>query len=83
MVWPGCGMPGPEQAPKGALSILHWNVDPDSSEEKVKVGVVSGVVPVGPESIVVLGAVVSTVKLRVAGVWSVFEFASIARTRKV
>ena len=49
----------------------------------MKVGVVSEVVPVGPESIVVLGAVVSTVKLRVAGVWSVFEFASIARTRKV
>ena len=40
-------------------------------------------VPEGPELIVVFGGVVSTVKLREAGVWSVFPTASVARTSKV
>ena len=37
----------------------------------------------GPVSIVVFGAVVSTVKVREAGVWSVLVAASVARTRNV
>jgi hypothetical protein len=40
-------------------------------------------VPVGPESIVVAGGVVSTVKVLVAGEPSVFEAASVALTLKV
>ena len=53
---------------------------------KAKVGVLSLVVPVGPDVIVVSGAVVSgggavsTVKARVAGVASVLPAASMART---
>ena len=39
--------------------------------------------PVGPVSIVVFGAVVSMVKVRDAGVWSVLVAASVARTRNV
>ena len=39
--------------------------------------------PVGPVSIVVSGAVVSIVKVRDAGVWSVLVAASVARTRNV
>ena len=45
-------------------SKRHWKVEPDSLEEKVKVGVVSAVDPEGPELIVVWGAAVSTVKER-------------------
>jgi hypothetical protein len=40
------------------------------------------VAPVGPESIVVSGAVVSTVKLRPAGEGSVFPPGPVARTAK-
>ena len=40
-------------------------------------------VPEGPDVIVVSGVSVSTVKVRVAGVASVFPTASVARTRKV
>ena len=39
--------------------------------------------PVGPESIVVSGATVSTVKVRVAGVASTLPAASLARTSNV
>jgi hypothetical protein len=41
------------------------------------------VVPDGPESIVVSGAVVSTVQARESGVGSVLPAASVARTSKV
>jgi translation elongation factor TU len=41
------------------------------------------VTPAGPESIVVSGAIVSTVNVRVAGVASVFPAASVARTANV
>ena len=41
------------------------------------------IVPEGPDVIAVSGATVSTVKVRVAGVWSVLPAASLARTRKV
>ncbi len=40
-------------------STRHWNVEPDSVAEKANVGVLSFVVPVGPELMVVSGAVVS------------------------
>ena len=48
--------PGPEQDAKAAVSIRHSKVEPGSLEENVKVGVLSAVGPVGPESIVVWGA---------------------------
>ena len=41
------------------------------------------IVPEGPDVIVVSGATVSTVKVRVAGVWSVLPVVSVARTLKV
>src|SRR3712207_521880 len=50
------------------------------SEENTKVGVLSFVGPVGPESMFVCGIVVSTVKVRLAGVGSTFPAGSIART---
>ena len=68
------------------LSTRHWNVDPLSLEVNANVGVLSFVGPVGPEPIVVLGAVVSaggvvsTVNARVAGVASTLPAASVART---
>ena len=43
-----------------ALSRLHSNVD-DSFDEKVKLAVVALVVPLGPESMLVSGGVLSTV----------------------
>ncbi len=53
--------PGPEQGPKGAASKRHWKLEPGSEEEKVKDGVESLVSPEGPVSIVVSGAVESSV----------------------
>ena len=47
------------QLAHAAESSWHWNVDPLSLEVNAKVGVLSVVVPVGPELIVVSGAVVS------------------------
>ena len=67
-------------------SSWHWNVDPPSVAVNANVGVVSLVDPVGPEPIVVLGAVVSdagvvsTVNARLAGVASTLAAASVART---
>ena len=54
------------------VSSRHSNVDPDSLAENVNTGALLLVVPVGPVLIVVSGAVVSTVKVRVAGVGSTF-----------
>src|SRR5215210_4782748 len=71
-----CGELQPEKPPP---STEHWNVAPASFEEKPKVGVGSFVGPFGPESIEMLGAVVSTLTLRVAAALS-FPAASIART---
>jgi len=69
------------------VSILQAKVDPDSLELKVNEAMVAVVDPLGPEAIVVSGAVVSTgggveatVQLRVAGELSVFPAASVART---
>jgi hypothetical protein len=63
-------------------SKRHWKLAP-GSDEKLKVGVASWVVPEGPETMVVWGGVESTVKLWEAGVWSVFPAGSVARTWKV
>ena len=67
-------------------SSEHWKVEPVSVEVKAKLAAVSATVPVGPDVIVVSGAVVSAawiVHVRVAGVPSTFPAASIARTLKV
>jgi len=64
-------------------SSLHSNVDPDSLEENVNVAEVDAVVPEGPESIVVSGAVASIVQVRVAGLASVLPAASTALTENV
>ena len=81
---------GEEQALKAALSSLHSKVLPASEEEKVNVALFCLMVPEGPESIVVSGAVVScggggtsTVKVLEAGMASVFPAASLALTEKV
>ena len=64
-----------------AASIAQVNVAA-SVAVKVKVGVLSPVVPVGPPVIVGVGATVSTVNDRVAGVLSVIPFV-FARTENV
>jgi hypothetical protein len=74
---------GLEQAVKEAPSRLHSNVEPASLALKTNVAVVSVVGSVGPESIVVWGALVSTVHEWLAGVESVCPAASVARTSKV
>src|SRR5581483_5307400 len=75
-----CGEP---QAANDPESTRHSKLDPDSEEENAKVGVASLVVPAGPESIVVSGAVVSTVNVRESGVESVLPAWSVARTKIV
>jgi hypothetical protein len=74
--------PGPEQGVKDWESKRQAKVEPDSLEEKPKVGVVSVVDPEGPEVIVVWGATVSTVKERETITLSL-PGASIAFTEKV
>ena len=71
---------GEVQSAKGSESILHWTlaVSEAGSPAKVKVAWSVAMVPVGPESIVVSGGVVSTVKVRVVGVASWFPTASSA-----
>ena len=66
-----------------AASRRHSNVEPVSELENVNVAVATPIVPVGPESIVVFGAAVSTVNVRVAGVASTLPAASVARTANV
>ena len=65
------------------VSRRHSNVEPGSELENVNVAVVTPIVPVGPESIVVFGAVASTVNVRDAGEASTLPAASVARTRNV
>ena len=64
------------------MSSEHWKLEP-GSELKSKLGVLSVVVPCGAEVIVVSGAAVSTVKLRLSGVGSVLPAWSVAFTEKV
>jgi len=74
--------PGPEQGTKAWESKRQAKLEPDSLEEKAKVGVASAVDPEGPEVMVVSGATVSTVKERVTIALSL-PGASIALTDKV
>src|SRR5690348_14899853 len=64
-VWPPFASPfsvsGDAHAAKGALSRLHWKVAVASGEWKVKVALADDTVPLGPLSITVDGATVSTV----------------------
>ena len=64
-------------------SSRHSNVAPISGELNVNRGAVSAVGPLGPVSIVVSGAAVSTVKLRTAGTLSRLPARSKARTESV
>ena len=50
---------GELQAANAAVSSRHWKLDPASVELKSKLAEVELVVPLGPESIVVSGGVVS------------------------
>ena len=76
---------GEPQPAKPPASSLHSKVDPDSLELNSKAAAFSVIVPLGPESIVVSGAVMSrsTVKVRVAGEASTLPAPSVARTEKV
>jgi hypothetical protein len=68
-------------AEKTPPSSEHWKVEPDSLALNVNVALALVTVPLGPESMVVWGAVRSIVQLWLAGVASVFPAASRARTR--
>ena len=68
-------------APPG-VSSLHSNVAP-ASEVNVNDWFVAVVVPLGPPVIVVSGAAVSTVNVRVAGDASGVPRLSVARTENV
>ena len=55
------GVAGARAGTEGSPSKRHWKLEPGSEQEKVKVGVELLVAPAGPESIVVSGAVESSV----------------------
>src|SRR5687768_1196918 len=67
----------------GWLSSWHSKDELASLERIAKVAVLEFTVPAGPESMKVFGAPVSTVNVRVAGVWSVLPSGSLARTENV
>ena len=71
------------QLAKAPPSSEHWNVEPASDDVKLKLALVTFVGLAGAPVSVVLGAAVSTVQVRVAGVASVFESASVALTWNV
>ena len=73
---------GEVQVVKASSSMRQSKLAP-GSEENSNVGVASRVRPLGPVSIVVCGALVSTVIVRLAGVASVLPAASVARTSNV
>ena len=64
-------------------SRRHSNVEPAFEASNVNDGEALLVAPVGPPVIVVSGAAVSTVNVRVAGEASTLPAASIARTANV
>ena len=70
------------QATKAAPSRLHWKVDPDSLDEKLKLGLVELLGFAGVDVIVVSGGVVSIVHVYVAAT-PTFPIASVARTANV
>ena len=72
-----CGL---VHAVKAPASSLHSNVEPGSFDSNANVAVVSFVGSVGPDVIVVSGALVSIVQLCVAGVASVLPAMSVALT---
>src|SRR5829696_5842909 len=74
---------GLEQELQLPPSMLHSKVEPPSLALKAKVGVVSLDGSAGLESMVVLGAVRSTVQVWVAGLASVLPSGSVARTSNV
>ena len=65
-------------AANAPLSSLHWNVDPVSLAVNEKAAVVWFVGFCGCAEIVVFGAFVSTVHVKLAGVESVLPAASVA-----
>src|SRR5262249_4727401 len=75
-----CGLVQVAQPPP---SMRHSNVEPGSLELKAKVGVGSLSSAGGAESMLVFGAVTSTVQVLDAGVPSVLPAKSVARTSKV
>src|SRR5919204_22413 len=74
---------GLEQLVQEPPSIRHSNVEPVSLELKEKLGVVLFDGSLGCPVIDVLGAAVSTVQVKLAGVASVFPAGSVARTSNV
>ena len=74
---------GEVQALKAAPSRLQANVEPDSVAVKLKLADVVVTEPEGPTVIVVSGARLSIVQLRLAGVASTLPAASAARTWNV
>jgi hypothetical protein len=72
-----------EQAVKAAWSRLHENEEPGFEEENWNDAEVVPTSAAGEDEIDVSGGVASTVQLRTAGVGSVFDAASVARTAKV
>jgi hypothetical protein len=74
---------GASQAAKVAPSRLHSKVESFSVEENSKVAEALFTLPEGPSLMVVSGAVVSTVKVRVAADESSLPAASVAFTSKV
>jgi len=74
---------GLEQVVQPPPSMRHSKVEPDSLELKERSGVVLFDGSVGEESMVVFGAVRSTVHVELAGVESVLPAWSVARTWKV
>ena len=73
----GAGVPG---RPRRACTR---SVEPVSLEEKVRLAEPVATSAAGPPPMVVLGATVSTVQVRVASLASTLPAASVARTRKV
>ena len=71
------------QVVNAAPSRLHWRLPPDSVELKAKLALALLVSPFGPLVMIVSGAMVSTVKPRVAGVGSMLPAGSTARTESV
>ena len=70
------------QPANAAPSRLHWKVEPDSLEEKLKLGLVELLGFAGLDVIVVSGGVVSIVHVYVAAT-PTFPIASVARTANV
>ncbi|XSF08636.1 hypothetical protein VZP55_30365 [Myxococcus faecalis] len=86
-VWLPCDKPGKVtgsvHAAKGAPSSEHWYVTASSLELKSNVALALFVRPLGPLTMVVSGATVSTTQVRLAGVGSTLPAASRARTWNV